>query len=224
MHAAIFDLDGTLVDTYDAHMKSWQDMAGSIGHELTESQFSKQFGRTNDPIIRELFEWAGRPVPTADEISHYADRKEADFRSMVQEHFPEMPGATTLMESLHDEGWRLAAGTSAPMANAQLFREKLGCGRLFETIVTGDDVTHGKPDPEVFLLAASRLGVPASACVVIEDASAGVESARRAGMPAVAIASKGRTREELSAARLVIDSLEEIGPERLSQIIKEHSK
>ena len=224
MHAAIFDLDGTLVDTYDAHMKSWQDMAGSIGHELTESQFSKQFGRTNDPIIRELFEWAGRPVPTADEISHYADRKEADFRSMVQEHFPEMPGATTLMESLHDEGWRLAAGTSAPMANAQLFREKLGCGRLFETIVTGDDVTHGKPDPEVFLLAASRLGVPASACVVIEDAAAGVEAARRAGMASVGFCSKGRTSAELADADLVVSSLDGLSPIVLREAIEAASR
>ena len=219
MLAAIFDLDGTLVDTYDAHMKSWQDIAGTIGHELTESEFSKQFGRTNDPIIRELFEWAGRSAPAPDEIEEYAQRKESDFRSMVQDEFPEMPGATVLLKSLHEDGWRLAAGTSAPMANAELFREKLGCGRLFETIVTGDDVTHGKPDPEVFVLAAARLGVPASSCVVIEDAAAGVEAAIRAGMASVGFCSKGRTPEELADADLVVASLADLGPAALREAL-----
>lgn len=224
MLAAIFDLDGTLVDTYDAHMKSWQEIAGTIGHELTESEFSKQFGRTNDPIIRELFEWAGRPAPAPDEIEAYAQRKESDFRSMVQDEFPEMPGATVLLKSLHEDGWRLAAGTSAPMANAELFREKLGCGRLFETIVTGDDVTHGKPDPEVFVLAAARLGVPASSCVVIEDAAAGVEAAIRAGMASVGFCSKGRTPEELADADLVVASLADLGPAVLKEAIDAASR
>ena len=224
MLAAIFDLDGTLVDTYDAHMKSWQDIAGTIGHELTESEFSKQFGRTNDPIIRELFEWAGRSAPAPDEIEAYAQRKESDFRSMVLDEFPEMPGATVLLKSLHEDGWRLAAGTSAPMANAELFREKLGCGRLFETIVTGDDVTHGKPDPEVFVLAAARLGVPASSCVVIEDAAAGVEAAIRAGMASVGFCSKGRTPEELADADLVVASLADLGPAVLKEAIDAASR
>ncbi|MBG83116.1 MAG: hypothetical protein CMJ40_01055 [Phycisphaerae bacterium] len=223
MLAAIFDLDGTLVDTYDAHMKSWQDISRIIGHDLKESEFARQFGRTNDPIIRELYEWAGRPVPTADEIHEYADRKEADFRSMVQDHFPEMPGATALLESLHANNWRLAGGTSAPVPNAELFREKLGCGRLFETIVTGDDVEHGKPDPEVFLLAASRLRVPPSSCVVVEDAAAGVEAARRAGMASVGFCSKGRTPEELADADLVVSSLEALSPEILKAAIDEAS-
>ena len=224
MLAAIFDLDGTLVDTYDAHMKSWQDIAGTIGHELTESEFSKQFGRTNDPIIRQLFEWAGRSAPAPDEIEAYAQRKESDFRSMVLDEFPEMPGATVLLKSLHEDGWRLAAGTSAPMANAELFREKLGCGRLFETIVTGDDVTHGKPDPEVFVLAAARLGVPASSCVVIEDAAAGVEAAIRAGMASVGFCSKGRTPEELADADLVVASLADLGPAVLKEAIDAASR
>ena len=220
MYAAIFDLDGTLVDTYDAHMKSWQDIARMIGHELKEREFARQFGRTNEPIIRELFEWAGRPTPTSDEIRDLADRKEADFREMVQIEFPEMPGATDLLESLHVSNWRLAGGTSAPVPNAELFREKLGCGRLFETIVTGDDVEHGKPDPEVFLLAASRLGVPASCCVVIEDAAAGVEAARRAGMASVGFCSKGRTPEELADADLVVSSLVDLGPGSLKAVIE----
>ncbi|MCH2152891.1 MAG: HAD family phosphatase [Phycisphaerales bacterium] len=219
MQAAIFDLDGTLVDTYEAHFASWQDVSKQIGHGLTEQEFARQFGRPNDPIIRELFEFAGVSVPDQDVIDALADVKEADFRDIISGEFPEMPGATTLLQSLHDAGWRLAGGTSAPQTNADLFREELGCGSLFETIVTGDDVTEGKPDPEVFLLAAERLGVVPNHCVVIEDAAAGIEAARRAGMASVGFCSRGRTREELSAADLVIDDLSELGPEVLRELI-----
>lgn len=220
MLAAIFDLDGTLVDTYDAHFASWVDVAAIIGHELQEAQFANQFGRMNEPIIRELFDFAGRSEPSPGEIEELADRKEVHFRSIVEKLFPEMPGATELVESLHQANWHVAAGTSAPMDNANLFRARLGCGSLFETIVTGDDVTNGKPDPEVFLLAAERLGVPPGRCVVIEDAAAGVEAARRAGMASVGFCSKGRTREELSAADLVIDALSDINPGRLADLIE----
>ncbi|MEE2907067.1 MAG: HAD family phosphatase [Planctomycetota bacterium] len=220
MLAAIFDLDGTLVDTYDAHFSSWIGVATIIGHDLKESQFAKQFGRRNEPIIRELFEFAGRSEPSPGEIKDLSDRKEAHFRSIVEKSFPEMPGATEMIESLHQASWHVAAGTSAPMDNANLFRDRLGCGSLFETIVTGDDVTCGKPDPEVFLLAADRLGVPAGKCVVIEDAAAGVEAAKRAGMGSVGFCSKGHTHAELSAADLVIDALSEITPKRLAELIQ----
>ena len=219
MQAAIFDLDGTLVDTYEAHFASWRDVSGEIGHVLTEPEFARQFGRPNDPIIRELFEFIGSPPPDQDVIDALAEVKEADFREIISVEFPEMPGATTLLQSLHEAGWRLAGGTSAPQTNAELFREELGCGSLFETIVTGDDVKEGKPDPEVFLMAAERLGVVPNHCVVIEDAAAGIEAARRAGMASVGFCSRGRTRQELAAADLVIDDLSELGPEVLEKLI-----
>ncbi|MCH2133322.1 MAG: HAD family phosphatase [Phycisphaerales bacterium] len=218
-NAAIFDLDGTLVDTYEAHFAAWRDLSEAIGHDLAESEFAKQFGRTNDPIIRELFEMAGRGTPSEDEIAELADRKEADFRGIVEHDFPEMPGATHLVTALQAAGWKLAAGTSAPLANADMFQERLGCGQCFDVMVTGDDVTHGKPDPEVFLLAAQRLGVRPNECVVIEDAGAGVEAARRGGMASVGFCSRGRTREELAAADLVIGDLSELTPDRLSELI-----
>ena len=220
MTAALFDIDGTLVDTYDAHFASWIEVSAHIGHQLTEVQFAHQFGRMNDPIIRELFEFAGRQPPSREDIHSLADRKEADFRSIIEGAFPEMPHASNLVQQLHDARWRLAAGTSAPAENADLFKAQLGCGSLFETIVTGDDVSHGKPDPEVFLLAAERLGVSPDACVVIEDAPAGVEAARRAGMASVGFCSKGRTRDDLSAADLVIESLDELDPDIMQSLLR----
>ena len=223
MNAAIFDLDGTLVDTYHAHFAAWRSIAAEIGHQLQEAEFAKQFGRTNPPIIRELYEWAGRAAPDPATIAEVASRKEADFRRIVQTDFPEMPGASHLVKSLVGAGWVVAAGTSAPRENALMFQTRLGCGPDFATMVTGDDVTHGKPDPEVFVLAATRLGVAPGRCVVIEDAGAGIEAARRGGMASVGLCSTGRTHDELSDADLVVDHLKELSTERLSSLLSSGS-
>ncbi len=221
--AAIFDLDGTLVDSYDAHFDAWRTVAGEIGHRLTVEQFARQFGRTNDPILRELFEWVGREPPEPGQLRSLADRKESLFRSAIEEAFPAMTGGRELLQALRKDGWRLAVGSSAPPDNVALAVAGLEAGTLFEAVVHGDDVTHGKPDPEVFLLAANRLGVAPASCVVVEDAPPGLEAARRAGMASIGLASKGRTREELAAADLVVDSLEELDPRTFLRIVESRS-
>ncbi len=221
--AAIFDLDGTLVDSYDAHFDAWRQVAGEIGHDLTIEQFAKQFGRTNDPILRELFEWVGREAPDAAGLRALADRKESIFRSAIEQAFPAMAGGRELLRALRESGWRLAVGSSAPPDNVSLAVAGLEAGSLFEALVTGDDVKHGKPDPEVFLLAAERLGVEPSRCVVVEDAPPGLEAARRAGMASIGLASKGRSREELSAADLVVDSLADLDPRTFLRLAEARS-
>lgn len=218
--AAIFDLDGTLVDSHDAHFEAWTIVAREIGHELTAEQFRSQFGRTNPPIIRELHAWATASAPGDDRIAALAQRKESLFRERISEAFPIMPGGPRLLESLREAGWRLAVGSSAPPANVAASVAGLGAADLFEALVTGDDVRHGKPDPEVFLIAADRLGVGPDRCVVLEDAPAGVEAARRAGMVCVGLASKGRTRRELADANLVIDRLDQVSPDVLEALLQ----
>lgn len=218
--AAIFDLDGTLVDSYDAHFDAWRSVASEIGHELTVEQFARQFGRTNDPILRELFGWVGREAPDREGLRSLADRKESLFRSSIERSFPAMSGSRELLRALRSKGWRLAVGSSAPPDNVALAVAGLEAASLFEAIVHGDDVTHGKPDPEVFLLAAARLGVTPAECVVVEDAPPGLEAAQRAGMASIGLASKGRTREELAAADLVVDSLEELDPRTFLRLIE----
>lgn len=221
--AAIFDLDGTLVDSYDAHFGAWRQVAGEIGHELSVEQFARQFGRTNDPILREIFEWAGREAPGSAGLRSLADRKESLFRASIERVFPEMAGGRELLHALRGAGWRLAVGSSAPPDNVALAVAGLDAASLFEALVTGDDVKHGKPDPEVFLLAAQRLRVEPSRCVVVEDAPAGLEAAMRAGMVSIGLASKGRTREELAAADLVVDSLGELDPRTFRRLLEGRS-
>jgi beta-phosphoglucomutase len=216
--AVIFDVDGVLVDSYHAHFESWRRLAAEEGLELTEAQFARTFGRTSRDIIAEL--WPDRRLDAA-RIRELDDRKEALYRAIVREAFPAMPGARALVEALDHAGFRLAVASSGPPENVALALDRLGVAPIVDAVVTGRDVERGKPDPQVFLLAAERLGVPPARAIVVEDAPAGVEAATRAGMKAVALLSSGRRAEEFSGVRpaIVVRSLDELGPERLLALL-----
>lgn len=212
----IFDMDGVLIDSYRAHFESWRIIAAEEGLEITEEEFAKTFGRTSREIIAALW---GEHTPDEAKIRELDERKEAAFRDLLRDHFPIMPGAPELLDALHEAGFALAIGSSGPPENVALTLEKLGRGHLFGAVITGQDVTRGKPDPQVFLLAAERLALPPQQCAVVEDAPPGVEAAHRAGMVAVGLVSTGRTREMLAAADLVVDSLSELSPEVFRSLI-----
>src|SRR5690606_36113604 len=148
------------------------------------------------------------------------DRKEALYRAIVAENFPAMPNAATLVRALDHDGWAIAAGSSGPPENVELCLARLGVRDCFDAVITGRDVTRGKPDPQVFQLAAQRLNVPAKRCIVIEDAPAGLEAARRAGMHCVGFVSTGRTEQELLDSDLRIRSFDEVSPEHLARLLE----
>jgi beta-phosphoglucomutase len=129
-----------------------------------------------------------------------------------------MEGAVELLDALSREGILIAVGSSGPPENVGLVLERLG--RPVRAVVTGMEVTRGKPDPQVFLLAAERLGVPAEYCAVVEDAPAGIEAARAAGMAAVALVSTGRSETELRRCGpdLVVRSLRDLDPSALRRL------
>lgn len=214
--AVIFDMDGVLIDSYRAHFESWRIVAAEEGLHITEEQFSRTFGRTSREIIAAL--WGDR-TPGDERIRELDDRKEAAFRDLIRDNFPIMPGAPELLDALHGEGFGVAIGSSGPPENVALTVEKLGRRHVFGAIITGKDVTRGKPDPQVFLLASERLGIPPQRCVVVEDAPPGIEAAHRAGMKAVGLASTGRTPEMLAQADWVVKSLHELSPQRLRELI-----
>jgi beta-phosphoglucomutase len=214
--AVIFDMDGVLVDTYQAHHRSWLRMAEPAGLTFTEAEFAHTFGRTSREIIA-TFWGAGRF--SAAEIAALDDQKETAFREIIAVDFPAMPGVDGLLQSLRQAGFALAIGSSAPPANVDVVLDELGVRSLFGAIVTGSDVSRGKPDPQVFLLAAQRLGIPPARCAVVEDAPPGIAAAKAAGMAAIGLASTGRTRASLAAADLVVDALAELSPERIRALI-----
>lgn len=209
-------MDGVLVDSYQAHLQSWQVTAAEFGQHLSEVQFLRTFGRTSREIIAE--HW-GAGALTEEQILAFDRRKEALYREMVEHDFPAMDGARELIVELHAAGFKLAVGSSGPPENVALALDNLGVRNLFHATVTGLDVTRGKPDPEVFLVAAQRLGIEPRHCAVIEDAPVGIAAANAAGMTSIALLSTGHTRERSAAARLIVESLRELSAARIDRLI-----
>lgn len=219
--AVIFDVDGVLVDSYAAHLKSWQMLGDEVGgHRLTEAEFARTFGRTSREIIGEL--WP-RHWHAPSRLRELDDRKEAIFRQLVAEAFPEMPGARRLIEDLHAEGVLLAAGSSGPPENVHLALDRLGLADRFAAVVTGRDVQRGKPDPEVFLVCAGRLGVSPRRCAVIEDSAPGIAAANAAGMLSIALVSAGHRPEEYPQPDRVVRRLDELSPAVLRRWLDEQA-
>jgi beta-phosphoglucomutase len=212
--AVIFDMDGVLVDSYHAHYESWKHLYGELGVEYTEATFAADFGRTSRDIIRGTL---GNDL-TDQRVAEMDRRKEAVYRDILREKFPAMDGACALIHALAEDGFRLAIGSSGPPENVALVLEKFSGGERFDATVTGTDVTRGKPDPQVFLLAAERLRVPPASCAVVEDAVHGITAAKRAGMAAIGLTGT-LERDELAAADAVVDSLRQLSPERIRALI-----
>jgi beta-phosphoglucomutase len=217
--AVIFDMDGVLIDSYDAHLQSWMRMAENRGLEMTEEMFASSFGQTNQTIIPEHWPECNDP----ETIQAISDEKEAAFREVLHENFPEMSGAGELLRRLSEAGFSLAVGSSGPTENVNAVLEELSESERIAAKVTGSDVSHGKPHPEVFLTAAGKLDIEPEDCLVVEDAAAGVEAARRAGMACIALT--GTTSPEALSergAQRVVDSLELITPAGVTRCIDEN--
>ncbi len=214
--AVIFDMDGVLIDSYRAHFRAWQAVGERLGRTLTEEEFAATFGRRNREIFRTLW---GEAISDT-EAERLGEWKENVYRDLLREDFPKMDGAEDLVDALAAAGFRLAIGSSGPPGNIEVAVEGLGRPGAFDATVSGADVTHGKPDPEVFLTAAEKLGVEPAACAVVEDAPAGIEAARRAGMTPVAVTGTApRKALEAAGAARVVESLRELSPEGLAALI-----
>lgn len=180
----IFDMDGVLALTEQAHWQSWRAAAKTRGVHIAYETFVSCFGRINSDCIAMMF----GPDVAADESAIIAEEKEQAFRDILRQHVPLAPGTVELLTSLRQLGIGLAVGSSGPRENVELI---LGSGQIrqyFDAVVHGGEVTHGKPAPDVFLLAAERLGVPARYCAVIEDAPAGIQAAIAAKMTPIGVA------------------------------------
>jgi beta-phosphoglucomutase len=217
--AAIWDVDGTLVDSAELHFEAWVELAKDIDRPFTRADFTGTFGRRNPEIIRALFN-AGADDAWVAEIG---ERKEQKYRAAVLSNgVTLLPGAADLLRGVHDLGWVQAVGSSAPRANLELILDTTGTRPFFRAVVAMEDTTRGKPDPQVFLVAAEKLGVPPGRCVVFEDAVAGVQAARAAGMKCVAVRFVGHhPADALQAAGAdrVVESLAEIGAADVRRLI-----
>lgn len=217
--AAIWDVDGTLVDTAELHFAAWERMAREMGRPFSREDFAATFGRRNPEIIRFLF----RGEFTDDEILDIGEQKENYYRSAAEAGVQLLPGVRELLDGLHGRGVRQAVGSSAPRGNLDLILRITGSRQYFDAIVGMEDTHRGKPDPEVFLVAAKKLGVPPARCVVFEDAVAGVEAAKAGGMKCVAVTFVGHHPEErlrAAGADRVVRSFTEVTADGVLALVR----
>lgn len=203
---AIFDWDGVIIDSSRQHEESWDRLALEIKKPLPEGHFKAGFGRKNEFIIPNILHWTDDPA----EIRRLSLRKEELYREIVIEKGLEpLPGVRTWLDRLAAAGIPCAIGSSTHRKNIEVSLDVLGFRSFFKDIVSAEDVSHGKPDPEVFLKAAEKLLIEPSRCVVFEDAHVGIEAAHRARMRVIAVATTNPL-SELGKADLAVTRLDEI--------------
>jgi beta-phosphoglucomutase len=217
--AIIWDMDGTLVDTAELHFESWRETAQKWNRPFTRQDFAATFGRRNPEIIGLLF---GEHV-TPEQGHFISEEKETLYRSRALAGVELLRGAPTLLNALRAAEFRQAIGSSAPRKNLRQILELTETTHYFDACVGMEDTQRGKPDPEVFLTCAKLLNVSPKNCIVFEDAAAGVQAAKSAGMKCVAILFRSQhSQADLlrAGADLVVKSLEEITPNAINSLLK----
>ncbi|HVG38408.1 MAG TPA: HAD-IA family hydrolase [Pyrinomonadaceae bacterium] len=201
--AVLWDIDGTLIDSEDYHFLTWQEAMAGVGYGLTRENFAATFGQRNDAVLRG---YLGDEIDDA-EIKRLSELKEARYRDVVRERGIELlPGARRWLELLREQGWRQAVASSAPAQNIEVILDALDLPPFITAAASAEGLKHGKPDPEIFLTAAALVETPPANCIVVEDAPAGTEGARRAGMRAIGVL----TTHSHLAADLVVRSLDHL--------------
>jgi beta-phosphoglucomutase len=197
--ACIFDLDGVIVDTAHYHFLAWKRLANELGIDLTEQDNEKLKGVSRTRSLEIILELGGVTV-SEHEKEKLANKKNSWFVDYVERMAPEeiFPGVRNLLHQLRSKGYKVALASSSK--NAKTVINLLQIQHEFDAVVDGTMITHSKPHPEIFLLAAEKLGISPADCLVFEDAEAGVEAALAAGMKCVGIGSAS----QLSKANLVL--------------------
>jgi beta-phosphoglucomutase len=216
--AVLWDVDGTLVDTAELHFQAWLKLANELGKPFTRADFAGTFGWRNPEIIPKLF---GSHYSDA-EVAHLGNYKEDLYHAEAEKGVALLPGVSRLLDAVAAAGAKQAIGSSAPRANIDMILRLTQTAPRFSAIVSLEDTRRGKPDPEVFLLGAKKLGVPPSRCIVLEDAPVGVQAAKAGGMRAIGVTFVGHHPAEnlhAAGADLVVGTLDEISLEQLVDLL-----
>ncbi len=217
--AVIFDVDGVLVDSHAAHMKSWLRLAAATDAPPVEQQFAAMFGRPGRDVISAL--WRDQ-ASTAERVEDLYRRKRFFYREAADD-ISVTEGAPELVDALHEEGFRLAIASAGSREGMDIALRKLGRAPLFGVRVTIEDVNRGKPNPEVYTMATARLGLSPRCCAAIEDSPAGIEAAQLAGVRVIGLALDGHARGALARADRVVRSLRQLSPRSIGALISSGS-
>ena len=212
--AVLWDMDGTLLDSAEYHWLAWRETLLAERFELEHAQFLATFGQRNDTILRD---WLGQELAAA-EIERIGGAKEARYRELVRASgITLLPGVERWLKRLQADGWRQAIASAAPRLNVEAIVAALGLESYFDAISSAEDVQRGKPDPQVFLVAAERVGAAPDRCIVVEDAPAGIAGAHRGGMRAIGVRS---SHSELQGD-IVVDTLAELPDDAFERLLAE---
>jgi HAD superfamily hydrolase (TIGR01509 family) len=204
VQAVIFDMDGVIVDSEPYSMQALIDVLRHYGIDPTEDDLRRSYGRR----VRDDFaDYFCRYAVTAD-LNTAIAHKHARYYHLAAGQLKAFPGVKPLIQRLRDHRYRLALASSGDRVKVAFGMQALGLDATFDSVVCGDDVTHSKPEPEIYLMAARRLGISPAGCVAIEDAPAGVEAAKRAGMRCIAV-TNSVARQQLQGADLIVESLDD---------------
>lgn len=203
---ALFDWDGVIIDSSKQHEESWEMLADELGKPMPADHFLRGFGMKNQVIIPDILGWSNDP----DEIHQYSLRKEYLYREIVRERGIEpLPGVLDVLRMLSDNEVPCSVASSTHRENIETIFDVIGVRGYFQAVVTSEDVLHGKPDPEVFLKAAKKLGRDPRHCVVFEDAHVGIEAGLAAGAKVIAVATTN-VLDSLGRADRAVASLKDV--------------
>lgn len=211
MKAVIFDMDGVLIDTFEAHRKGFDVvMRRRYGFGVGREEFLGYFGMDPRDITAGLLKAHG--VSEMPDFNLFYAEKQREFRRMTEEGVIVLPGVRELLEKLRKENFRIALASSTTLKSIIPLMEKTGLKGYFQAFTGMEDTKKAKPEPEVYLKAAEKLGVPPADCWVIEDSLPGIEAGRKAGMRVVGVQTGMRSERELlgAGADFVVKTLEEL--------------
>lgn len=207
--AVIFDLDGVLVDTEALSREANRKVMKEYGTELTQEEKRKAIGRPDLEIFRDALEARGLDLKP-EELTREKDRI---YLELIKGRVRPLPGAREILERLKEKGIPFAIASSGTPAKIRGSLTETGLIGLINTIVSANDISRGKPYPDIFLKAAEKLGMEPGDCLVVEDAEAGIEAAKAAGMRCIALKSPNTFGQDFSKADMILDSLKEVEEE-----------
>lgn len=214
----LFDMDGVLVNNLEVHRAAFAEFFRRYGVERSFDELSRVFGKGNDDIMGELMP---KEVVERVGVRELGYEKEAIYREIYAPIIEPQPGLLAFLAEAQEAGLRSAVGSSGYRVNVDFVLDKCRIRSYFEAIVAGDEVTRCKPDPEIYLTAAAKLGLKPEECVVFEDAEAGIEAAKRAGIKVVALATTfSREFLEGTEADAIVDDFGEVSVEMLQQLLE----
>ena len=215
LEAVVFDMDGVIVDSEPLHIKSEKQVFARYGVHLSDEELRDYMGRSSRLLFEDMIQKYALDTSLED---IYPSHIENLVRLYKEESEP-IPGALELIEDLNIRGIDLALASSSDHALIDAFLDTFWDSPVFRVVVSGEDVSHTKPHPAIFLEAIGRLGHPAEACVVIEDSQAGVLASKRASIPCVGFRSPHSLSQNLSEATLVVDDLRDLDYDRLKRLV-----